>query len=263
MVDAFEVRKMRNPIPVESWGQRPPSRAGQKVAPLDTTPEEPKMLLVQSRSMSSSVGASPSKTVGGTWASARSEPRVMSETRRGRERKKRQSPGPGYASPDLGICACGSAPPGPRMSKNLSGVFDHGVQLGSRGSPWGQLHPGTAVPWDRDNGLRLEISGYGLGDSSGSSYPGSPDSCGSPPTRQRARQTSDGVSVEDVDGDVEFRPHTFLRDATPPTVIVTRASGSRSRKDLRRGSEQRPREREQRNTFNTSLDMDFLSLFAS
>merc|ERR1740139_383906 len=115
VTDAFEVRKMRQPIPVESWGQRPPSRAGQKATPLDTTPEEPKMLLVQSRSVSSSMGASPPKAVGGTWASARAEPRVMrgsmaaaapraeprvmSETRRGRERRQRHSPGPGYVSP--------------------------------------------------------------------------------------------------------------------------------------------------------------------
>merc|ERR1740139_361370 len=82
VTDAFEVRKMRQPIPVESWGQRPPSRAGQKATPLDTTPEEPKMLLVQSRSVSSSMGASPPKAVGGTWASARAEPRDRNREQR-------------------------------------------------------------------------------------------------------------------------------------------------------------------------------------
>jgi len=289
---------------------------------LDTSPEEPKMLLVQSRSMGSGLGAPPSKSVGGTWASARAEPRVGSHPRLGggggggasggathhatttatgsaaaprvtseprllrggRDQRRgpgRASPDPVHASsPDLGLCAHGyAAAPGQRLlSKNLSGVFDNHVavreaaQLASRGSPWGQqLHPSTAAPWasgahDSGLGLGLEISGCGLGDSSTSSFPRpASESSAAPPTRQRIRHL-DGVSVEDIDGDMDhqYGPHaTFLRDATPPTVIVTRASKDRQKRDTRRGSEQKVREREPRNTFNTNLDMDFLSLFAT
>ncbi|CAE7038840.1 unnamed protein product [Symbiodinium microadriaticum] len=168
MTDAFEQRKTRQPIPVESWGPRPPSRAGlpQKAStPLEgsladgfvSTPcrgsgasssvgraskeREPsqggsrpasKMAGDQARtgSKTSSDQALGAKVVGGTWASARVEPRVQrplandAARSRGRERRAttqtRATPEAGAA--DLGVFGRGQPP----MTKSLSGVLDSG-----------------------------------------------------------------------------------------------------------------------------------------
>merc|ERR1719215_1832923 len=107
MSDAFEQRRTRQPIPIESWGPRPPSRAGQKSAPWDT--EESKKLSVSSRSSSTTcVTASPSKAapVTGTWASARPPPRSSSETRKSRDRRLwtgAATPEVSYSVAELGV----------------------------------------------------------------------------------------------------------------------------------------------------------------
>jgi len=291
MTDAFEQRKTRQPIPVESWGPRPPSRAGlpQKAAPLDEglADVDPKILLGQTRGRGEVGGASSSngrpagkaagdqalgvKVVGGTWAAARAEPRVLSETRnnRGRDRRAgtRNSPEVTYPM-ELGVFGCGTGAPSQRLSKSLSGVFDHHNtpfrdQKGTAswtGSPssWASHHVDAAGT--------LEVSGYGLGDTT-APWPGSPaDSCGggSPPTRKGRHAVPDGVSVEDVEADDQGRHASYGgRDAASPQVIVTRSSqNGKARSTIRRGSDQRPRG-EQSMPFNTSLDVDFLSLFAS
>jgi len=219
----------------------------------------------------------PSKVVGGTWAAARADSRVHREARRGRGDSRaaaRGSPEVNYAAADLGIFGTGSqVPPGQRLSKSFSGVFDHHApQLGPRGSPW-QAHASQMGSWashvDAAAAGALEVSGCSLaGEHQAAPWPGSPsDACGSPPTRAgKTRAGADGVHVEDVETDPDLIPHGgYRRDATPPQVIITRSGqAGKSRGTIRRSSDQRgAREREQNMPFNTSLDVDFLSLFAT
>lgn len=315
VTDAFEQRKTRQPIPVESWGPRPPSRAGVpgKTSPLDGGVDvdgatlgrpssclmDPKILLGQSRVGGASVaggrsagtpqqaplgakGNGGAAASGGTWAAARAEPRGHSESR-GRQRRTgtRSSGSEANFATDLGIFGSGAGVPSQRLTKSLSGVFDsHPAQLGSRGSPW-QVHASQMGSWashvDAAAASALEVSGMGMmGDAAGNQWPGSPsESCGSPPTRQAKMRQQDGVSVEDVEPDADTAlafglgggGSSYRRDATPAQVIVTRSSSttkSRSGNVRRSSGEQRAaREREQNMPFNTSLDVDFLSLFAS
>mmetsp|Transcript_16598 Transcript_16598/g.58127 ORF Transcript_16598/g.58127 Transcript_16598/m.58127 type:complete len:545 (-) Transcript_16598:65-1699(-) len=315
VTDAFEQRKTRQPIPVESWGPRPPSRAGVpgKTSPLDGGVDvdgatlgrpssclmDPKILLGQSRAGGASAaggrsagtpqqaplgakGNGGASASGGTWAAARAEPRGHSESR-GRQRRTgtRSSGSEANFAADLGIFGSGAGVPSQRMTKSLSGVFDnHPAQLGSRGSPW-QVHASQMGSWashvDAAAASALEVSGMGMmGDAAGHQWPGSPsESCGSPPTRQAKMRQQDGVSVEDVEPDADAAlafglgggGSSYRRDATPAQVIVTRSSStskSRSGNVRRSSGEQRAaREREQNMPFNTSLDVDFLSLFAS
>lgn len=271
MTDAFEQRKTRQPIPVESWGPRPPSRAGlpPKAVPLDSASDaDPKLLNSASRcrdSASSASGRPASKVsneqafgsmvVGGTWAAARAEPRALGDARRGRERKAANRGTPEVPPPaDLGIFGCG------QLSKSLSGSFDqHSSQFReAKGAP--RQVPGNAAEWVRhpEAAVALEVSGCGITDAAA-------QWCGSPPTR-KGRSIAEAVSVEDVDADIDLGLHgSYRRDATPPQVIVTRAAQpGKSRGDVRRSSDQRgAREKDKCMPFTTSLDVDFLSLFAS
>eukprot|EP00931_Biecheleriopsis_adriatica_P088503 TRINITY_DN62808_c0_g1_i1.p1 TRINITY_DN62808_c0_g1~~TRINITY_DN62808_c0_g1_i1.p1 ORF type:complete len:493 (+),score=69.65 TRINITY_DN62808_c0_g1_i1:149-1627(+) len=331
MTDAFEQRKTRQPIPVESWGPRPPSRAGlpQKGSAADSglgdsfvsTPSRgsgagssvgkpiskggdqapgsrpsSKVGGEQSRATSKAGKADGeqalgAKVVGGTWAAARAEPRVMSETRRGRERKApnrdRGSPEVGYAT-DLGVFGCGTRAPNQQLTKSLSGVFDHHSNQfrGPNNTPLRNHVSGLTESWADASGA-LEVSGCALGDHAAGAWPGSPaQSCGgSPPTRKGARHSSltEPMQMEDVEADQASLHASFRRGsdmAMTPQVIVTRShhqsghhqsQGPRgvhqSRSQVRRGTEQRvarERERAERSMpFSTSLDVDFLSLFAS
>lgn len=290
MEGAFEQRKTRQPIPVESWGPRPPSRAGPppKAGNVDTSLDvDPKVLASSSRGSRGDSGASSSagvsrptskvggeqappcsKVVGGTWASARAEPqRVVNDNRRGRERKavNRGTPEVAYAPNDLGIFGCG-ATPSQKLSKSLSGVFDPN-SAPSRGS---QAAPRQTGQWasNVDAAGALEVNGSSLTDPT-SPWPESPaQSCGSPPTRKGRHSLAEAVAVEDVepDPDLGVLGSNFRRDVPQPQVIVTRSSTNPStRGQVRRGSDQRrTREQNQRDMpFNTALDADFLRLFAS
>lgn len=328
MTDAFEQRKARQPIPVESWGPRPPSRAGmpQKAsAPLDaglgdvllSTPSrasgpgssvgrpssqaggQSPGSRPSSKGPGSSVGRpssqaggqSPSsrpsskvggeqalgssKVTGGTWAAARSDPRVPSEVRRGRERKAanrdRGSPEVGYAAAaDLGVFGCGTRAPTQQLTKSLSGVFDaHTNQFrGPAAAP--SRTSGQGSTW-ADEPAALEVSGCGLGEPATAAWPGGPaQSCsGSPPTRKGPRHSlAEPVSVEDVEAEQDHTMPSRRGDATSPQVIVTRsrdqAEQHQRRGQVRRNTEQcAPSNREPHMPFSTSLDVDFLSLFAS
>jgi hypothetical protein len=308
MTDAFEQRKTRQPIPVESWGPRPPSRAGlpgaQKAAPLDEglADVDPKILLEQTRgrggvggggSSSSNVRPGGAKTAGdqaakpsgtwaaaraepgGTWAAARAESRVQSETRnRGRDRRGVVSRGNGpeaYTSPtELGVFGYGTGAPSQRLSKSLSGVFDHHntpfkEQRGGTASWTGSPFAGSTSSWSPqvDPVGTLEVSGSGLLEPAGGPWgtPGDSLQGGSPPTRKGGRPGADGVSVEDVEAESELGGPHYRRDSTPPQVIVTRSSQMKTRGNVRRTTD--PRQGGQPMPFTTSLDVDFLSLFAS
>lgn len=278
MTDAFEQRKYRQPIPVESWGPRPPSRHGlpPKATGLDATLEaETQIVATSSRSR----GDGSSSVVGGTWAAARHAP--MHETRRGRERKAkdRGTPGP----EDLGIFGCGTrSPSGQQLTKSFSGVFENSPEFTHKGdvmsrplaSSYGPGALGASLgSWashvDASGAAGLEVSGCGLGDAAGPPWPSSPaGSCaGSPPTRKGARH-SETVSVEDVEADnldLGLHVNSYRRDTTPPQVIVTRSTGKKGTGNgNRRGREQATQERREKNMpFNTNLDVDFLSLFAT
>jgi len=271
MTDAFEQRKTRQPIPVESWGPRPPSRHGlpPKAAPLDSPlGDESKILSSSSRSrgdgsvtgsnagrlgggksdVNQGVG---SKVVGGVWATARDlPPRGMSETRRGRDGGRRTS---NRGSPeDLGIFCCGTKSPSQQLQKSHSGALDHSAQFA-------ESDGGTRLSPSHD-GADSSENNCGFVDSSGVWISSPVGSCASPPTR-RGRH-SETVSVEDVEPDLDLGMSMsyYRRDATPPQVIVTRSGqNSKNRGDPRRSRDQRTKDR----PFGTSLDVDFLSLFAT
>eukprot|EP00439_Symbiodinium_sp_Y106_P062645 s2238_g9.t1 len=114
--------------------------------------------------------------------------------------------------------------------------------------------------------LALGVSGCGLGDAA--AWPASPQSCGgTPPTRRSGRhQSAEPMQMEDVEVEDHVLHPSFRRtDAAPPQVIVTRSNqAAQSRVNLRRSVDQRAlRERDRSMPFSTSLDVDFLSLFAS
>lgn len=291
LTDAFEQKKTRQPIPVESWGPRPPSRGGiqSKATSLDV-PEDrsspiqrPNSAAGRSRAEAnmSSMGMAPTQApaqIGGTWATARHVPggrQSASVPNRGRERKASQR---GAGTPEE------------------LGVFGSGAMLGSRSQSSQQLHknsgpfeshsesksltrpsafvPGAfsqgSGPWasraDTPTGA-LEISGLSLADTT-PPWPSSPSasaSGASPPTR-RASRNSEMVCVEDAQADTDLGVHanSYRRDAVPAQVIITRSSQQKKeRGDPRRGSDDRARDRGTSMPFDTGLDPDFLSLFAS
>mmetsp|Transcript_78229 Transcript_78229/g.216309 ORF Transcript_78229/g.216309 Transcript_78229/m.216309 type:complete len:402 (+) Transcript_78229:71-1276(+) len=258
MMDAFEQRKVRQPIPVESWGPRPPSRAAlpQKAAPLDAglrVDAQAHRIPVRANAASASVGrpsgktggdqALNSKVSGGARASAWAEPQgLSSETRRGRERKaaSRSSPDMATAATDFVIFGVGA--------------------MGSFQSHTGFMSPQRPARSTGQWAAHVDAPGA-LEDTSPTHC------CVSPPTRRSRHALTEAVSVEDVDSDPDVGLHgSSRRDVTPPQVVITRSSQfGKSRGDILRFSDQRvPRDRNQRDTpFNTSLGVDFLSLFAS
>jgi hypothetical protein len=290
--DAFSEsqRKTRQPIPVESWGPRPPSRAGvpQKSVPLDTGLDahvDPKIVLSRTRdSVSSKVGKVQgdqafSKGLGDTWARARQDP-AGSEVRRGRERKAPgRAPGEAHDHLDLGVFGSGRPVGKQSISKIHGGALEPSqfrgpnVAVRQAATPhseaWVSAGMGDAVL-----GMgALEVSGYHIGDSgpaasatSHGQWPSSPSQCGSPPSRgapfRFSSATTEPESVEDaevpVDPDIGQPPHR-----AGPQVIVNRSlSGQEARGDVRRGAHDgrgggRPM------PFSTALGADFLSLFAS
>lgn len=259
LTDAFEQRKTRQPIPVESWGPRPPSRHGlpPKAAPLDDSglDDDPKLISPSSRREQGGGGAGrPGSRAGSdqvsgvTWATARGGVpvgRSVSDTRRGRERR---TPGRG-APEDLGVLGRGTRSPNQQLSKNLSGVFD---------SESGPRHFGA---WDPDATDPLEVSGCGLdGPMVTNTWPGSPASSTSPAQRRGRHAAAELVSVEDFEAD----DGGYCRDAAPPVIITRGNQSSKNRGDPRRGRDQRgSRDPTPGMPFSTSLDVGFLSLFAN
>lgn len=316
MTDAFEQRKTRRPIPVESWGPRPPSRAGmpQKAVADDSRADA----FAGTPSRGSGAGLSISRTNSkiGTLGSERSEQDkgtgsrssslvTSKQGRAGTKTGSKQMPGSkvgrgagtgtwAAARPDqrdlsgglsLGVFGCGTRAPPQQLTKSLSGVFDSHAPMGSR-------VPDNRPASSADAVADLEVSGYGLDHEHGSTtntaigWPGSPpagaQSCGTsptPPTRHRGRQCSmsrtEPMQMEDVEADPDLSLHANFRrtggDEAP--VIVTRSqsnvnlrSGTGPRVSRDRGASSRPAaaaDRERSMPFSTSLDVDFLNLFAS
>lgn len=295
MTDAFEQRKTRQPIPVESWGPRPPSRAGlpQKSEPLvGTLDTEPKAVLSSGPSRSSSAagnrrpaneGRAASKPCEAaaapvaTWAAARAtDLRAMTENRiqRGRDRKPSMTAGRAagevFGPPaELGIFGCGTRTPAQPLSKSLSGVFDtHNSAAGARpiASQFWQGSPSPSNPWPAhvDEPQQLEVSGCGLSEAAGW-HSGSSSAGPVGPARGDSRRgVWQAVSLEDVETE-ESQLHGGRREPPAPQVIVTRSTlAGKSRADTRRNTDQlRGLQREMNMPFPTSLDVDFLSLFAS
>jgi len=297
MTDAFEQRKSRQPIPAESWGPRPPSRHGlpTKAAGLDAAAlQEERGLPIQHASSTPSRSRSDANmnVVGGTWAAARYSP--MLDARRGRERKAKDR----GSAEGLGIFGSGQVAGSPstntanrwqntqQLMKSSSGVFEHSIpdtdtlarpssgagvsRIDAARTKLAQSSSAWAARIDAGSEA-LEVSGLGLGGTA--AWPSSPaGSCRSPPTRRSSRQSeaptrqAEPVSVEDAEAEADLCDHNypFRRDATPPQLIVTRSSQQKKdRGDVRRGREERARERDKSMPFSTGLDPDFLSLFAA
>lgn len=307
MENAFEQRKTRQPIPIESWGPRPPSRhrlppnatlldVSLLDAPLGAEERvEPKLMQatgtnrsrsepngresVQGRPRSSAGSESVSSST--KWAAARypgplggqhHSTQGLNEPRRGRKAPldmRRGTPGP----EDLGILGVSGMPgtrsPNGQLQKSLSGVFDHhSSEFRDRMSAQAQAaaHSGS---WAAhvDTAGALEVSGSALGEDKNLWLMSSPGSH-SIPTRKSRPSHPEAVSVEDVEADQDpLNRRTPMyqgpRD-TPPQVIVTRSSAQKKeRGDMRRGRDDRlMRGRQSSMPFSTSLDVDFLSLFA-
>lgn len=266
VTDAFEQRKARQPIPMESWGPRPPSRHGHtaKASPLtaDLCDQDDSGLgspgVASSGwvdGSSNSPAARPSTAGhGDTWAAAR-------DSKGGDRRRDRKSKSSLSGGLDDGIS--GASSPNHEIVGSLGGNFGLGLGFDlERESPtsWASfVEPGA-----------LEVSSDGLRAmaAAAAARPGTPGgtgSCGS--TRGSRKVHHDPVSVEEVDSDTDFSPynhHVHRREATPPQVIVTRSSQRKDRGESR-GREQKERRGHNGKAmpFTTNLDKDFLSLFAS
>eukprot|EP00929_Paragymnodinium_shiwhaense_P036251 TRINITY_DN1944_c2_g1_i1.p1 TRINITY_DN1944_c2_g1~~TRINITY_DN1944_c2_g1_i1.p1 ORF type:complete len:642 (+),score=117.98 TRINITY_DN1944_c2_g1_i1:135-2060(+) len=168
ITDAFEQRKTRQPIPVESWGPRPPSRHGPtpglppKAAPLNDAAldEETRHVSAPSRARPNGSAeedirpGSRTKVVSDTWAAARAEP---SSTSRGRGRERKAS----NREQDLGIVGYGAATRQPNVvSGQLGGLSKAEMAVlaaassAARRSPlaaedpeYGDLMLGYGAPW--------------------------------------------------------------------------------------------------------------------
>lgn len=287
LTDAFEQRKTRQPIPVESWGPRPPSRGGiqSKATPLDAAPlQDDRRNPMASPASSTRNDASMSSGVGGTWAAARHVPvrqpvgrqpaGRQSAPDRGRERKAKDRGSP----EELGVFGSSTTFTGrSQSSQQLTHprAFEHSHQdndpLTRPGSFATSSFGQGAGPWasrvDMGGGA-LEVSGLSLADTT-PPWPSSPAgsaSCGSPPTRRGSRP-SEMVCVEDAEADSDLGVHanSYRRDAIPAQVIITRSTQQKKdRTDARRsGRDDRTRDRGKSMPFDTGLDPDFLSLFAS
>eukprot|EP00927_Polykrikos_kofoidii_P023973 TRINITY_DN21894_c0_g1_i1.p1 TRINITY_DN21894_c0_g1~~TRINITY_DN21894_c0_g1_i1.p1 ORF type:complete len:453 (-),score=72.54 TRINITY_DN21894_c0_g1_i1:600-1958(-) len=261
VTDAFEQRKMRQPIPIESWGPRPPTRHGglpnkvlQSPSLESTLDDESKMIPSSRNRVAVDAGVAPnvhrpssktggdavigSKVVGGMWAAARADnargaselqARGQSETRRIREKKD----SPAFA---------GSRSPSQTMSKSLSNVFERNVS--QQEAEIDRLY-GTWATGDIVDGLRSpELSGLGESISPvAASWLSSPaGSSGAPPTRKGQRNSFvEAVSVEDVEGDLDMGLHvkSYRRDVISPQVIVTRSATGKKNAESRRNRDQR------------------------
>jgi hypothetical protein len=323
VTDAFEQRKTRRPIPIESWGPRPPSRHGMptKCGPLEGDRLQDSLGDASSprpRGRQHDEGADRGErgdrqvggtwaesTVGGTWAAARASAERGTERRPGGGNQTRNGPARSATEQDLGVfgCSTGGTPAhrlstagGARGALESRGMERTGSVGGDSGgaAPWPMSRMASGMA-DVDPG-ELEVSGWGLGGGGGqlgASWPlsqhtrSTPPALGhhpanntahhnaisglsgtSPPTRQGQRSGAHHeapVSVEDVEEDLDLGLHVsaYRRDATPPQVIVTNSRA----KEQERTPSKRARERGSRGSrnmpFSTSLDNDFLSLFAS
>lgn len=149
--NAFEQKKTRQPIPVESWGPRPPSRQGGLPAktsgldgslleegrsvPLQYSPQYGNPSHQNNSSRARSDAGAGSSNAGGTWAAARSAPMHHPASRHGGGpwRGDRKSKPDAFAE-DLGVFGqatrgaprVGGAPPSnQQLAQALSGVLDH------------------------------------------------------------------------------------------------------------------------------------------
>jgi len=109
----------------------------------------------------------------------------------------------------------------------------------------------------------LEINGKSLDPSCGPPWPSSPNgvsSGNSPPRRGRHPNAADMVAVEDVEADLDADRGlavNYWRDAPAkrPVIVTTRRNARETRGKEQAGQVEVP--------FTTSLDEDFLSLFAT
>jgi hypothetical protein len=293
MTDAFEQRKMRQPIPVESWGPRPPSRhrlpphatlldVSLLAAPVvDEERVEQKLITSGASRCRSEPGresgsgrpdskAGRDSVVSSTkWAAARypgplvgphHSSQGLSDPRRSRKAKDWGSP------EDLGIFGVSGvtgarSPNGQQLAKSLSGVFDHhSSEFRERISDRDMTRQSGSWAAHVDTAGALEVSGHSaLGDHRSEVWMCSPGSGHLLPNRKSRHP--EAVSVEDVEAEQDLRTNMFRKDA-PPGVIVTRSSTQKKdRVDVRRGRDDRL-SRGRNTPFSTSLDVDFLSLFA-
>eukprot|EP00927_Polykrikos_kofoidii_P071510 TRINITY_DN67774_c0_g1_i1.p1 TRINITY_DN67774_c0_g1~~TRINITY_DN67774_c0_g1_i1.p1 ORF type:complete len:411 (-),score=56.98 TRINITY_DN67774_c0_g1_i1:196-1428(-) len=266
LTDAFEQRKTRHPIPVESWGPRPPSRHGIKTVNSDVggLDEDGKMLVSNSRnrvvencttqtggrpnSRTSTEGGTKALKAGGTWAAARGGASFRGLSDPGVSRRGRRPPQAvrnACCADDLGVSGRGTRPPS--QQQHLKGSGAALSSSGSFGDDGSQRFPwGTDVGTDGQEEFRMS----------------SPQSSTSP--MRRGRHNVDvlaPVSLEDVEADADASYWTSDR---PLQVIVTRSQQGKGRGDPRRRCDQRNRDQAQGNMrFDTKLDVGFLSLFAA
>jgi hypothetical protein len=291
MTDAFEQRKTRQPIPIESWGPRPPSRTSNRRLPNATLLDmslltgpgadedwcEPKLIpgtgATRTRSepqvssgRPSSRAGSESGVSGTKWAAARSSPGSLStqglnDSRRGRK-----------ADPDLGVMGFGSrSPNGQSLSKNLSGVFDHhNSEYRERMAERENAVRQAAGSWAAhvDTAAVLEVNGSALGEHNNLWLQGAPS------LAARKARMPEAVSVEDVEAEQDLGSRAGAYRMDPPRqvaqVVLTRSSTQKKdRSEVRRARDDRQPRGRQRTShqpghqpFSTNLDVDFLSLFA-
>lgn len=286
--DAFVQRKTRQPIPVESWGPRPPSRGGiqSKATNLDVDTSLPVDRSSPIQHPSSTTSRSRNEAnldFGGTWAQARQEPagrQPAAWQSRGRERKAKDRGSP----EELGIFGSSTNFTGRSQSstqlhpstKSFSTAFEHShadnEPLTRPSNFAGGAFSQASAPWAsrvdmREAGGALEVSGLSLADTT-PPWPSSPAGSaagGSPPTRRGSRN-SENVCVEDAEADADLGVHanSYRRDSVPAQVTITRSTQQKKdRTGARMGRADRARESVVRAPFDTGLDPDFLSLFAS
>lgn len=233
--DAFEQRKMRRPIPIESWGPRPPSRHG---IPPKTLVRDLNLSLDDDSNFVTPSGKGTPKSPWsgvslGSAHDASTPVRSQCETRACREWKSKDR----CAQEDYAVG---------RRSR-CSGQHDQdreGGRSGTYSGCWASHVPAPA----------LELEGFCLGDGT-NSWPSA------------FNATPHSISVEDIEADFDLGipSHLYRRDVTTPQLIVTRSSQSRKDRDDSRRTQrnERPYQRGKPITFSTTLDGEFLSLFAT
>jgi len=263
MTDAFEQQKTRQPIPIESWGPRPPSRhrlppnaalldVSLLGAPAAHKDRESKLSASRSRSEpglqrpSSKAGSDSVTEKTTSWAAARYPAPLggshhsshgLSEPRN----RERQLSRGGWASPR----SANVQPGGNGFSKSMSDAQLRRDVLASRQAA---LQSGSWAAQVDSVGM-LEISGSNVSQS-----------------RPRPLSGTKAVSVEDVEADQDLvvRTSSFRRDQPPAQVVVNRSSVQK--KDRGDGRQRGTRDgllrgRQSPHSYS-SLDVGFLSLFA-